>query len=74
MKNPALGVPSAYALFQLSLELKFPVIDYSTLSTYSDCANSLEKNLYSCGGLVGSSSFTLIKSIPTLRNNDLRST
>ena len=74
MKNPELWVSNAYALFQLSLELKFLLIDSSRLSTSSDCANSLEKNLYSCGGLVGSNSFTLIKSIPTLRNNDLRST
>ena len=56
MKNPELWVPNAYALFQLSLELKFLLIDSSRLSTSSDCANSLEKNLSSYGGLVGSSS------------------
>jgi hypothetical protein len=54
MKNPELWVPNAYALFQLSLELKFLLIDSSRLYTSSDCANSLEKNLSSYGGLVGS--------------------
>jgi hypothetical protein len=56
MKNPELWVPNAYALFQLSLELKFLLIDFSRLPASSDYANSLEKNLSSYEGLVGSSS------------------